>query len=87
MAVSHRTVAPTGDKDLTVQYLLDLPRDQLKATNIYLLVLTAELGQRVRHHLQDQRHNQLVLLRHLPVALMVEFLHIAALMVGKAPTA
>lgn len=42
MVECHHIVVRTEDKDQTVLYQLDLQRDQLKATNIYLRVQMEE---------------------------------------------
>lgn len=57
MVAYHHTAALTVDKDRTVLYQLDLQRDQLKATSIYLLVQMEEPDLAVR---LAQRLSQLV---------------------------
>lgn len=86
MAVFLHTAAPTVARDRTVSYLLDHQRDQLKAMNICLLALMAELDQIVRldHSQLHSQHGHRLLL---PVVLTVEALPTAALTVDKVPIA
>lgn len=83
MVVFHHTAAQMVVKGQTVSYLLGHQRDQLKATNIYLLALMAELDQTARL----EPHNQPVLRPHLLVVLTVETLRTAALTEAKDRTA